>query len=193
MKTKNLNEIINDYEKIVKFVIKDMKLGHRYDELYDVGIIGFVRGINTFDEGKGFQYITYLYDCIKNEILHYIHYERSKKRDGEVISLNTIIKGDTELQDLIGYETDYEQNAYVDEMIMVIEKRSEDFTKKQKIVFNHLFGFNGCEQLSTKEISKKYGFSRQSVYQIKKIIIRMLRHTLSNYQNKEGLYTKKPV
>lgn len=194
MKTENLKEnVIQDYKKIISFVINDMNLNYRKDELFDVGMIGFVNGINNYDETKGFKYMTFLYDCIKNEILRYLQYEKRVKRDGEVISLNTIINGNTELQDLIGYETDYEQNAYIDEMIMVIEKRSEDFTEKQKIVFNHLFGFNGCKQLTAKEITEKYGLSRQSVYQIKKAIINILRHTLQNYRNRDGIYLKKPL
>ena len=131
MKTQNSKEqIINDYEKIVKFVIKDMNLGHRFDELYDVGIIGFVNGINSYDETKGYKYITYLYDCIKNEILQYIQYQNREKRKAETISLNTIIYGNVELQDLIGYETDYIQENYEDELLDTINDRMSFMTKK---------------------------------------------------------------
>lgn len=197
MKTSNLREkTIKDYDKIVKFVLKNMKLGHRYDELYDVGLIGFTRGLNTYDETKGFTYMTYLYDCIQREIAKHLKYENCKKRKADVVSLNMLIKDKnnnviSELQDLIGYEIDYEQNAYIDELINIIQKRSVDFTKKQWIIFNHLYGMNGYKELTTAEISKKYGFSKQSVYQIKEKILRMLRYTLNNYQDKDGLYTKK--
>lgn len=193
MKSNNLKEkIIKDYDKIIRFVLKDMKLGHRYDELCDVGLIGFVNGINNYDESKGCKYITFLYDCIKNEIIHFLQYEKRYKRNGDVISLNTKIKGTIELQDILGYQIDYEQNAYIDELIMLIEKRSEDFTEKQKIIFNHLFGFNGYKELTAKEITERYGFSRQSIYKMKETILRMLRNALSKYQNKEGMYKRKP-
>ena len=193
MKSDNLKEqTIKDFDKIIRYVLKDMKLSYRYDELYDVGLIGFVNGINNYDESKGYKYITFLYDCIKYEIIHYLQYEKRQKRYGETISLNTIIKGNTELQDLLGYQTDYEQNAYIDELIMLIEKRSEDFTDKQKIIFNHLFGFNGYKEMTPKEITEKYGFSRQSIHQMKDKILRILKNTLQKYQNNEGLYKKKP-
>ena len=193
MKSKNLKEkIIQDYDKIIKFVLKDMKLSYRYDELFDIGMIGFVNGINNYDETRGIKYITFLYDCIRYEIIHYLEYEKSKKRYFETISLNTKIGDTTELQDLLGYQTDYEQNAYMDELMAVIEKRSEDFTEKQKIIFNHLFGLNGYQELTAKEITKKYGFSRQSIYQMKDIVIKKLKNALHDYQNKDGLYERKP-
>lgn len=192
MKTNSSKEqIIKDYDKIVKYVIKDMKLGYKFDELFDVGVIGFVRGINAYDENKGFTYITFLYDCIKYEITHYLQYESSKKRKGEIVSLSSLISDDTELQDLIGYETDYSQDSYINEMLMIIKKRSVDFTKKQKIIFNHLYGLNGYQEMTVKEIGEKYGLSRQNINQIKKQIINKLRFVLMKYQNEEGKYSKK--
>lgn len=186
MKSDNLKEkAIKDFDKIVKFVIKDMKLGHRYDELYDIGLIGFVNGINNYDETKGYKYITFLYDCIRNEILHYLIYEKRKKRDGEVISLNTKIKGNTELQDLLGYETDYIKDNYEDELLDTINDRMSFMTLKEQLVFNHLYGLNGYKELTPKEITKKYGFSRQSIYQIKKITLNKLRYILNKYKKQD--------
>ena len=175
-------EIEKDYAKIINFVIKDMKLRHRHDELFDIGMIGFVEGLNTFDESKGFQYITYLYDCIKNEISHFLAYEQREKRKCELISLNTIINDNTELQDLIGYDTDYLKDNYVDELMDTINDRMSFMTKKEQLVFNHLYGLNGYDELTPKEITKKYGFSRQSIYQIKKITLNKLRYILYKYK-----------
>ena len=134
MKSKKLEEnIVNDYEKIVKFVIKDMNLMHRFDELYDVGIIGFVRGINTYDESRGFTHMTYLYDCIKNEILHFLNYEKRQRRSGETISLNTIIN-DIELGDLIPTYQDYDRDLYLEEISCVIDRRLAKLSERDESV-----------------------------------------------------------
>ncbi len=188
---KSKKEIIKDYEKIINFTINKMKLGYRRDELFDIGMIGFVQGINTFDETKGYQYISYLYDCIKNEIAHHLQYESRKKRNFETISLNTIINGDTELQDLLGYETDYSEDNYMNELMDVINDRMSFMTRKEQLVFNHLYGINGYDEMTPKEITEKYGFSRQSIYQIKKITLNKLRYILHRYQNEKTTYHNK--
>ena len=182
---KSKQEIIKDYEKIINFTINKMRLGYRRNELFDIGMVGFVRGINTFDETKGYQYMSYLYDCIKNEIGHYLQYENRKKRCFETISLNTIIKGDTELQDLLGYQTNYLEDNYVDELMETINDRISFMTKKEQLVFNHLYGLNGYDELTTGEITEKYGFSRQSIYQIKKRTLNKLRNILYKYQKSD--------
>lgn len=184
-------QIIKDYNKIINFVIKKMNLGYRYDDIYDVGLIGFVRGINSYDETKNIKYLTYLYECIKNEILRHINHVKRKKRDVEIVSLNTKISEDTELQDLIGYDIDYEQNFYVDQLINIVSDSMKNLTKNQYLIFSHLYGLNGFKELTVSEISQIYGFSKQSVHQIKNKVLNILRYTLNKYRNEEGLYDKK--
>lgn len=181
-------QIIQDYEKIINFVIKKMNLQYKREEIFDIGMIGFVNGINTFDENKGFKYSTYLYQCVKNEILKYLKLQNYKKRKAEIISYNTIINDDTELIDLLGYDTNYDQNAYINEMVNEILKRLNNLTEKQQLIFYHLYGLNGFKEMSSKEIEKKYGFSRQSVNQIKKRTLNKLRFILNKYQNEERKY-----
>lgn len=181
-------KIINDYDKYIKYVLKQMKLGYRYEDLFDVGMIGFVNGLNTYDKNKNFKYSTYLYECIKNEILKYIKYESREKRYAEIISLNAKINEDSELQDFIGYENNYEQNVYIKELLEIIEKRIRKFTKKQKLIFNHLYGLNGYKEMTSKEITEKYGFSKQSIQQIKKKSLNKLKFILYKYQNEERKY-----
>lgn len=187
---KSKEEITKDYEKIINFVIKKMKLGYRHDEIFDIGMIGFVNGLNTFDESKGYTIVTYLYRCIKNEICKYLYLQNMPKRTGEVISYNTMISEDTELLEVLGYDIDYEQNYYVNEMLKEIFNRLSKLTKKQQLIFNHLYGLNGYKEMSARQIEDKYGFSRQSIHQIKKRVLNQLRFILQKYQNEERKYDK---
>lgn len=182
MKTKNSKEkIINDYEKIVKFVIKDMNLGHRYDELYDVGIIGFVNGINTFDETRGVKQITYLYDCIKNEICHYLEAENRVKRKGTTISLNTLINESTELIDLIPTYQDYDRDLYLEEIYSIIDRRLAKLSERDEKIFKHLYGIDGYEKLESLQLEKKFNMSRQNVIRIRNKVLNMLRYEIKDY------------
>lgn len=184
-------QIIKDYDKIVNFVIKSMHLGYRYDEIFDAGLIGFVNGLNNYDESKKIKYSTYLYECIKNEILRYINHDKRKKGEVEIVSLNTTINDDIELQDMIGYDIDYDQNYYVNQLIEIISDSMRDLTKKQYLVFSHLYGLNGFKEMTATEINNTYGFSKQNIHQIKDKVLNKLRYVLRHYRNEEGLYDKK--
>ena len=179
MKTKNLKDnskeqIIKNYNKIIGFVLKNMNLLHKSDELFDVGMVGFVRGINTYDETKNIKYSTYLYECIKNEILRYLEHEKNNK----TISLNTIIGEDTELLDMIPSYELYDENLYLDEILYVINRRLSFLNERDEIVFKHLYGLDGYKKLETIEIAKKFGTSKQNIQRIKEKVIRILRHDL---------------
>lgn len=179
MKSNNLKknskeQIAKDYDKIVKFVIKDMNLGHKFDEIYDVGIIGFVKGINTYDENKGFTYMTYLYDCIKGEIRKHLQYEKCKKRSGEVVSLNKEIN-DIELIDLIPTYEDYDEKLYLDEMLYIINRRLSFLSERDEMIFKHLYGLDGYKQLESNELEKKFKTSKQNIQRIKMRILKILK------------------
>lgn len=187
---KSKEEITKDYEKIINYVIKQMKLGYRHDEIFDVGMIGFVNGLNNFNESKGYTIVNYLYHCIKNEISKYLYLQSMPKRTAEVISYNTMISEDTELLEILGYDIDYEQNLYVDDMLKEIFNRLNRLTKKQRLIFNHLYGLNHFKEMNARQIEDKYGFSRQSIHQIKKRVLNQLRFILQKYQNEERKYDK---
>lgn len=181
MKTSNLKEsVIEDYKNIISFVINDMKLNYRRDELFDIGMIGFVNGINTFDESKGFKYITYLYDCIKNEIIHFLQYEKRKRRDAVIVSLNTLIN-DIELGELIPTYYDYDKELYMEEMKCIIDRRLGKLKERDEKIFKHYYGIDGYEKLTSLQLEKKFNMSRQNVIRIRNRVLNMLRYEVRDY------------
>lgn len=183
MKLENLKEkAVQDYEKYVRFVIKNMNLSYKTDDIYDVGLIGFVNGINTYDSSKGVKYTTYLYECIKNEILHYLNYEKREMRSGNVISLNKIVN-DIELIDIIPIYQNYDRNIYLEEVISVINRRLSKLNKRDEDIFKHLFGIDGYKKMNSIELEKKYKMTRQNIMRIKNKILNMLRYEIRDYYN----------
>lgn len=183
MKTENLKkkskeQITKDYDKIVKYVIKDMGLGYKFDDLYDVGIIGFVRGINGYDENKNSKITTYLYECIKNEILKYLEQENKK---GVVVSLNTTINNDIELIDIIPSYEEYDEKLYLDEMLWAINRRLSFLKERDEIIFKHLYGLDGYKVLSYEELGKKFNMTKQNITRIRKKVINILKYTTKDY------------
>lgn len=187
-------QLIKDYEKIINHIIKKMRLGYRHDEFFDVGMIGFMNGINTFDETRGAKLLTYVYECVKNEIMKQLKYENCVSRTAEVISLNVLVSKDeeTELGDLIGYKEEYEKNLYKSELYRIIDCRISFMTEKQRDILYHFYGLAGCKKMSIDELAQKYNTSRQNINDIKRRLINQLKYvTRDFYQNyREGLYDK---
>lgn len=174
--------IINDYKKLILFVIKDMRLTRKIDELFDIGMVGFVRGINTYDKTMNIKYSTYLYTCIKNEIMHHLAYEKREKRAKyKSISLNTLIDSKTELQDLIGYEVDYFKDYCDRESIEVLKYQIENLPYTEQLILNHLFGLNGYKMMNSNELSKYYGINRKAIRNIKERFLRKAKRKLNEY------------
>ena len=53
--------------------------GHDREEIFQIGCIGLMKAINTFDASKNIKLATYASRCIKNEILMYLR-KNSKVR-----------------------------------------------------------------------------------------------------------------
>lgn len=171
-------QMIKDYEKIINFVLKKMCLSYRRDELFDIGMIGFVQGINTFNEKKGFTYMTYLYDCIQNEIGKYLNYEKRPKRQAEIVSLNSLVgeSKDTELIDFFGYDPKFDDNIYFDEIIKkILVYLNEHFTNRQEEIFKFIYGLDGYPILNYEQIAKIYKTSKQSIYASHQTILKRLK------------------
>lgn len=172
--------IINDYKKLIIFVIKDMKLMRKIDELFDIGMVGFVKGINTYDKAMKIKYSTYLYACIKNEIMHQLSYEKREKRAKyKNVSLNILIDNKKELQDLIGYEVDYLKNYCDRESIKALKYEIENLPYTEQLILNHLFGLNGYKMMTVNELSKYYGINKKTIYNTKERFSRKAKRKIN--------------
>ena len=72
---------------------KDMDM----DDYFQIGAMGLVKAVNTFDEGKGFTFSTYAVKCITNEIgLHFRNQDTDRRKvNGMALSYNvTTTMGD---------------------------------------------------------------------------------------------------
>ena len=180
-------EIAKENIKLVKYVINKEHLVFRYDDVFDLGLIGLMKGINTFDKTKGFKLSTYLYKCIKNEIDKQLRTETCLKRNFETVSLNTIINEDeTELREMLGDENDYQDKLISDEIMIKITRRLSEISKKNEEIFYHYLGINGYKKLSQVEIARKYKLSHQRVQGIVKKTKSILRYELREYWRENG-------
>ena len=57
-------KLILDNINLIYMVLKRYNLYNQLDEYYDIGMIGLVKGANTYSGDKGYKASTYLTSCI---------------------------------------------------------------------------------------------------------------------------------
>ena len=80
----NKDVMFNENSGLIWKAIKDMHLyatkDMELDDYYQIGSMGLLRAIDTYDTSKGTQFSTYAVKCIKNEIGQYFQSQERDKR-----------------------------------------------------------------------------------------------------------------
>ena len=80
----NKDVMFNENSGLIWKAIKDMHLyatkDMELDDYYQIGSMGLLRAIDTYDANKGTQFSTYAVKCIKNEIGQYFQSQERDKR-----------------------------------------------------------------------------------------------------------------
>ena len=140
------------------------------DDLLSIGTIGLIKGINSFDIGKGARLSTYVSRCIDNEILMYL---RSTKKLNAEVYLNEPIGKDKDDNVVTLEEVLENDERSVEELVdlkMEIKKlynKMKDVLKdREKTIIELRFGLNGEKPKTQNEIARSMGISRSYVSRI---------------------------
>lgn len=83
-----INDFFANNEWIIYAVIRPYRGLLEYEDLFQEACIGAVKGINTFDPGKGTKLTSYVYTCAKNEVKMAVRKGNAKKRSANVVSID---------------------------------------------------------------------------------------------------------
>ena len=103
------SKLIEHNLRLVVFLAKKYEnTGVDLEDLVSIGIIGLIKGINTYKSDKNIKLATYASRCIDNEILMFLR--KNKKRRSEV-SFEDSLSFDSEgnelhLEDILGTDED---------------------------------------------------------------------------------------
>lgn len=157
--------------RLVAHIVKKYSNAGEADDLISVGSIGLIKGIETFESGKGCQLTTYAAKCIENEILMYI---RANKKHRQAMSLYEPVGTDKEgndiaLMDVIpqlnnAYE-DIENNIVLEKVKSVVK---DVLSKAEYQVISMRYGLNDGKAYTQSEVAKKLNISRSYVSRIEK-------------------------
>ena len=171
------DKIFNHNLRLVISIVKNYQ-SQRYEleDLFQIGCIGLMQAINSFDYKRNISFSTYATSCIKNQIL--IHFKQDKNIRN-AISLNQPLYANKDgneriLEDILSDQKfevlgDYlekEEKKLLNDCLLKLRERD------RKIIMLS-FGFYNNRCYTQKEIAEIFNMTQQMVSQIitKSIII----------------------
>ena len=146
---------------IVFSVMQNLGVPVNDEDMFQTGIIGLLKAINTFDSSKGYKFSTYAFPIVRNELL--MAFRKSKRSVMAAFSLDDnadIGNGESvPYAEMIADGKDYEENVVNSMLAQQIFERLESREK-------HIFTMFFVESRTQSEISKALGISQSYVSRI---------------------------
>ena len=158
--------------------------GEDIDDLFQIGVIGLIKAINSFNPDKGIRLATYAAKCIDNELLMMLRAERKTSRE---VSLYEPVGKDKEGNEISIIETvscepvDIVADMVFNQRVDVIEKSIDSvLSEREAYIIRHRFGLMGNEELTQSQIADNLGISRSYVSRIEKKSLEKLKKVLED-------------
>lgn len=148
--------ILSNYS-IVFSVMQKLSIPASDEDMFQTGIIGLLKAINTFDVSKGYQFSTYAFPIVRNEIL--LSFRKNKKSVKAAFSLDDNVDiGNGEsvsYAEMIADRKDYEENTVNS---MLAQQIFSKLSPREKRIFIMFFvdGKTQCEISEALGISQSY-------------------------------------
>lgn len=151
------------------------------EDLISIGTIGLIKGISTFDPGKGARLATYAARCVENEIL--MHF-RAQKKSAQDVSLSDYIETGTDgaalsLMDVVAEDCDLLEQVTNRELAAQLRTAVDTcLTDQERQVILLRYGMDGQQPLRQREVAECTGISRSYISRIEKRALQKLRTIL---------------
>lgn len=182
---KNARNILIEHNlRLVSHIVKKYNNTYDNDDLISIGIIGLIKGIDSFSNEKGSKLTTYCARCIDNEILMYF---RNNKKNSQNLSLDDQVGYDKDgneisLLDILKTpNVDYIEKINIKDNINLLEKYLDILTNREKTIIFKRYGLYNYEEQTQKEIANELKISRSYVSRIeKRALTKLLREFIKN-------------
>lgn len=152
--------ILSNYS-IVFSVMQKLSIPTSDEDMFQTGIIGLLKAINTFDVSKGYQFSTYAFPIVRNEIL--LSFRKNKKSVNAAFSLDDNVDiGNGEsvsYAEMIADRKDYEENTVNS---MLAQQIFEELSPREQRIFIMFF----VEGKTQREISEALGITQSYISRI---------------------------
>lgn len=179
------NMLIQNNLRLVGYVaVRFSKISSiELQDLISIGIIGLIRGIDTFDHTRGVKLATYIRKCIENQIFMY---NRTITKHRGLVYFEDIIHDNhpddpIHREDTIGTENDItERRIMQEEMIKVALEAVDELSVHDKRLVELRFGLNREAPMAQKEVAQELGISQSYASRRERKILSILNKRVSS-------------
>ena len=181
------DKLIEHNLRLVAHVVKKYETTRNdVDDLISIGIIGLIKGIDSYSYKHNTRLATYCARCIDNEILMYF---RNDKKNNKNISIDEKVGFDkdgneiTFMEILKAPKPDFIEDIHIQNNIKLLSKYINILSEREKSIIIKRYGLNNTDELTQKEIAKELNISRSYVSRIeKRALTKLLREFIKNNQ-----------
>ena len=166
------NKLIEHNLRLVAHISKKYESDQdSLEDLISIGTIGLIKAVDSYTIDKGVKIATFASKCIENELLMHM---RNNKKINKNVSLNESIGVDKDgvdvaLIDILPVETDFDYNKInLNENLIQLKKYLKVLDEREYEIIKYRFGLDNFEELTQKEVAKKFNISRSYVSRIEK-------------------------
>jgi len=175
----NRDEIIIQNQNLIYFVLKRLNLYDRHEELFDLGMIGLIKGVDTYNPEKGTM-ATYLYRCIYTNVLSYF-----RKKQPLTISIDEYVYDQLTLEDTLSDDYDFTKELEIKEDLNRIYNSLNKLSDKEQDIMIKYFGLFNTKRYKQKELANLYNHSQSYIARIIRDSIKKIKEEI---KRDEGLY-----
>lgn len=169
---------------LVNFMLDKCEIAyHETEDLFECGIIGLIKAVDTFDVKRDIKFISYAGKCIANEIYMYCRYNNKHLNVDKlerVISVdkrgNRLLLGDTLVDDNIDLFDDLERECEFNEIDFALSELHDNW----RYINLLYYGFSDGKCYSQEEISKIMGVSQSYISRILRNSVVKMRNVLTS-------------
>ena len=181
------NKLIEHNLRLVAHIVKKYEnTRNDIDDLISIGIIGLIKGIDTYSHIHNTRLATYCARCIDNEILMYF---RNDKKNSKNISIDEKVGFDKDGNEITFMDIlktpkpDFIEDMHIQNNIKLLDKYINVLSDREKVIITKRYGLNNTDELTQKEIAKELNISRSYVSRIeKRALTKLLREFIRNNQ-----------
>ena len=181
---------IEQYLPLVNRVLK--KSFNTYSEdLFQIGCIGLIKGVDTYNPNKNASKMTYYWKCIYNQIA--MSFRKPLYKTADLVSLNAYSNLDGEKEseylDLLTDNKTLYDDLQEKENKDKIYKALDLLSKTEKIIILYTFDYFETEKINQRELSMLLNLSQPQISKLKrKALLKMRRYLERNHY--EGNYNR---
>lgn len=165
-------KLIEHNLRLVAHIVKKYEQSpYERDDLLSIGIIGLIKGVDTYNHNSNNKLGTYAARCIENEILMHIRSNKNKKNVGSLNSSIGLDKdgNDIKLIDVVKDDSPGTLDSLIkNESIEKLNKALKLLNKREYEIISRRYGLSSNECETQKEIASKMKISRSYVSRIEK-------------------------